>query len=254
MQVSSGLRLILVSLFSAAALASSSCGSTTTTVINENPGAAAHDFLSASPYSTLTIEIQSVTGYAPTSTAVTNLQNFLAARLNKTTTNVVSETIASPGQTSFSIDDVRRIESANRTHFASGSNIVAYFLFLDGNSTSDTSSGSILGQAYGPSSMVMYEKTVKNNSGSIGGVSTAVLESTVLEHEFGHILGLVNTGTTPQTAHQDSAHGAHCSVTSCLMYWSVETTQGLGNILSGGGTVPALDANCIADLQANGGK
>jgi hypothetical protein len=37
------------------------------------------------------------------------------------------------------------------------------------------------------------------------------------------------------------------------MYWSSETGGGISNMVSGG-TAPKLDAQCIADLQANGGK
>ncbi len=66
------------------------------------------------------------------------------------------------------------------------------------------------------------------------------------------LLGLVNTGTTPQTDHQDHAHGAHCTQTSCLMYYQVDTSNFLANLL--GGTVPSLDAACVQDLKANGGK
>jgi hypothetical protein len=37
------------------------------------------------------------------------------------------------------------------------------------------------------------------------------------------------------------------------MFWTAETGEGLLNMISGG-NVPSLDAECLADLQANGGK
>jgi hypothetical protein len=37
------------------------------------------------------------------------------------------------------------------------------------------------------------------------------------------------------------------------MFWSSETGKGITNMVSGG-TAPQLDAQCIADLRANGGK
>jgi hypothetical protein len=37
------------------------------------------------------------------------------------------------------------------------------------------------------------------------------------------------------------------------MYWSAEGGTNITNIVNGG-IVPQLDSQCIADLQANGGK
>ena len=72
-------------------------------------------------------------------------------------------------------------------------------------------------------------------------------------HEFGHILGLTNLGSDLQSNHEDASHPKHCNVESCLMFWAAETGSGIGNMISNG-SAPQLDAQCIADLQANGGK
>ena len=69
---------------------------------------------------------------------------------------------------------------------------------------------------------------------------------------MGHILGLVDIGSPMQTNHKDAAHGNHCNNTNCLMYYASETTDVLGFLITG--NVPVLDANCRADLTANGGK
>ena len=73
-----------------------------------------------------------------------------------------------------------------------------------------------------------------------------------MNHEFVNILGLVNNGTTPQSTHQDTPHGAHCSDDTCLMYYQADTSDMISNLL--GGKIPELDAACLADLKANGGK
>ena len=70
-------------------------------------------------------------------------------------------------------------------------------------------------------------------------------------HEIGHILGLVNNGAAMVTAHEDGDNRAHCTNTNCLMYYTIETT-GLMNMLNN--NIPQLDANCINDLRASGGK
>ena len=79
------------------------------------------------------------------------------------------------------------------------------------------------------------------------------METTVVSHEFGHILGLTNLGSDMQEDHEDDAHPKHCDVEICLMYWATESSAGLDNMLNMT-SAPQLDAQCIADLQANGGK
>ena len=129
-----------------------------------------------------------------------------------------------------------------------GSQLGVYFLYTDGGYTE----GNVLGIAFRNTSMCIFGKTIHDNSGGIGQASRTKLESTVLEHEAGHILGLVDVGTAMQTNHKDAGHGSHCNNTNCLMYYSSETTDVLGFLITG--SIPTLDANCKADLKANGGK
>jgi hypothetical protein len=109
-----------------------------------------------------------------------------------------------------------------------------------------------LGIAYRNTSVALFGKTIRDNSGAIGQVSRTKLEATILQHELAHLLGLVDLGTPMQTAHKDAAHGNHCTNNSCLMYYASETTDVLGVLLTG--NVPSLDAACAVDLRANGGK
>jgi predicted Zn-dependent protease len=132
--------------------------------------------------------------------------------------------------------------------FTTGDEIGVYFLYTNGNFTENN----VLGAAYRNTSMVLFGKKIHDNSGSLGQASRTKLEATVLEHEFGHILGLVDIGSPMQTNHKDAAHGNHCSNTNCLMYYASETTDILGFLVTG--NIPAFDANCAADLHANGGK
>ena len=124
---------------------------------------------------------------------------------------------------------------------------------MNGEYDKNTSSGKVLGVAYRNTSFVIFEETIKSFSTGVLAPSQFTLESVVINHEFGHILGLVNVGSAMQNNHQDVAHGKHCSEEDCLMFWTAETGEGLVNMLSCG-SVPNLDSQCIADLQANGGK
>lgn len=224
-------------------------------------GAAAHDLLSADKYQSIVIEIQAMQGFAPTAKAQTALQDFLTALVNKPggVTVVVDPPIPAQNKGAYSLNDVGMLEAANRQNYTSGTRLVAYFLFLDGASTEDDVQGGkrILAYAYQNTSMAVFEKTIQGISGSLPGqASQATVETTVVEHELGHLLGLVNLnpGTPIQSPHQDEAHGHHCNVTSCLMYYSVNTSDVVANLLSLGGAPPVLDSQCRADLRANGGR
>jgi hypothetical protein len=100
---------------------------------------------------------------------------------------------------------------------------------------------------------VIYEKTVQGFSDSAFEPDRSLVETTVITHEFGHILGLTNLGTALQSDHEDPEHQKHCVVENCLMYWTAESGSGISNMISGG-SAPKLDAQCLADLKANGGK
>ncbi|MGG9960965.1 M12 family metallo-peptidase [Ferruginibacter sp. SUN106] len=212
-------------------------------------GASANDLLSAANYTSVKIEIQYMPGFAPDAAAINNLTAFFNSLINKPGgITVVQSQIASANKVVLSLTDIATIEKNNRTVFTSGNQLGVYFLYTDGTYTESA----VLGLAYRNTSMCILGKTVHDNSGSIGQASRTKLESTVIEHEAGHILGLVDIGSPMQTNHKDAAHGNHCSNTSCLMYYSSETTDVLGFLITG--TIPLLDANCKADLHANGGK
>lgn len=221
-------------------------------IANENNklvGASANDLLSASKYNSIVIEIQYMPGFQPDAIALNNLASFLNALINKPGgISIVQKQIPSTGNAVLSLNDLATIEKNNRTVYTSGSQLGVYFLFTDGN----YSEANVLGLAYRNTSMAILGKTIHDNSGGLGQASRTKLESTVLEHEFGHILGLVNIGSPMQANHQDGAHGNHCNNNNCLMYYASETTDILGLLITG--NIPPLDVNCKADLTANGGK
>lgn len=212
-------------------------------------GASAHDLLAASTYTSVKIEIQYMPGFAPDAAGVNNLVAFINSLTNKPAgITVVQTQIPSTGSVVLSLNDIATIEKNNRTVYTSGNQLGVYFLFTDGGYTQSN----VLGLAYRNTSLCILGKTIHDNSGAIGQASRTKLESTVTEHEFGHILGLVDLGSPMQTNHKDAAHGNHCNNSNCLMYYASETTDILGFLITG--SIPTLDANCKADLTANGGK
>jgi hypothetical protein len=209
-------------------------------------GTSANDFLSSSNYSSLLLEIDYMPGYAPDATSVTNLVTFLNTFINKPGGISVSQKqVVSSGKTSLTLDDIVKIERTYRSAFTGGSVLAAHILIADAG----YSSGDILANSYWNTSTCVFGKTMYNNSGGSGQVTRAQLLTTLLEHEFGHLLGLVDQGTPMINAHKDIGNGAHCNNTHCLMYYAIETDASALN-----NTIPSLDDNCMADLKANGGK
>ena len=225
--------------------------------INNNKqatGSSSRDLLSGDTYKSIVIELVYVQGFEPSATAISNFTSFLNARTNKSGgITVVKRAIASPGKATFTNQEIVAIEDANRTKYNTANQIAVWALFIDGASASDSGNSFVLGTAYRNTSFVIYEKTIQGLSDSPFEPNRSLFETTVITHEFGHILGLTNLGAPLQSEHEDTAHAKHCNVESCLMYWSAESGSGVATMLSGG-SAPQLDAQCLADLRANGGK
>ncbi len=226
-----------------------------TEMTNQQPtGTSANDLLSDNTFTSMVIEVVYVEGFEPTQAAINNFVAFLAARIYKPNGIIVEKReIISPQDTPYTTIDIAAIEDANRTKYNTGNQIAVWAFFADGESASNSNSEIVLGTAYRNTSFVIYEQTIHGLSDSPLEPNRSTLESTVIAHEFGHILGLTNLGTDLQSNHEDSSHPKHCNVESCLMYFAAESGSGVMNMLATG-SVPQLDAQCIADLQANGGK
>ncbi|TDE44384.1 membrane metalloprotease [Flavobacterium rhamnosiphilum] len=220
----------------------------------QQTGSSSNDLLSDKKFKSMIIEVVYVAGFEPSSTAISNFVTFLTARTYKPNgINVIKRSIPSPGNSPYTDAEIVSIEDANRTKYNTSDQIAVWAFFADGKSSKDTDTGVILGTAYRNTSFVIFEQTIQGLSDSPFKPSRNVLETTVITHEFGHILGLTNLGTALQSSHEDAEHPKHCNVNTCLMYWSSETGSGIGNMVSGD-AAPQLDAQCIADLRANGGK
>lgn len=213
------------------------------------PGASAEAFLTASRFTDLQIEIDYMPGQEPSAEAVSGLQTFLEERLNKSSISITTTEVPSGGGGTYTLSEVRSIEESNRDSYteASGSTLYAYALILDGKYTEEK----VLGIAHYNTSTALFGATVASITGSPPVTpSRNIVEGTIFNHEFAHLLGLVGSGSPQQTDHR-TENTPHCSTESCLMEPAIENTGFFENF---GGEVPVLDDLCIQDLQANGGK
>ncbi len=225
--------------------------------INDNKqatGSSSNDLLSDNQFTRMEIELVYVDGFEPTQETINNFISFLESRTYKPDGILVEKRkITSPGIDKFSIEDIADIENENRKKYNNGNTITVWALFVDGESDKNDNNNVVLGAAYWNTSFVIYEKTIREFSNSPTEPKRSILETTVITHEFGHILGLTNLGAPLQSDHEDNEHEKHCNVESCLMYWEAESGSAINNMINSG-SIPQLDPQCIADLRSNGGK
>lgn len=212
-----------------------------------NPGEAAEDLITDETFTRMVVEIDYMEGHEPQAEAIQSLEAFLKAWLDKSdiTVRPPSE-IPGGGQESYSATEVRELEQEHRDSFSDreSGTLNLYTLILDG----EYSQANVLGIAYYNTSMALFGATIAETSGGLGGPSRSHVESTVWQHETGHLMGLVNAGTEMQQEHQDDENGAHCTNEECLMYYAFQNANLFRTIF--GEEVPELDAFCQEDLAA----
>lgn len=225
-----------------------------TQAANKKPlGTSANDLLSNVNFNSLTIEMVSVKGFEPNVKAVEGFKTFLNERLLKPDGITINQrTVPSSKRAPFSLEEIIRIENETRTIFNTGDDITVYIYFADGSSINDSSNNITIGSSYLNTSIVIYEEAIRKLGNSLDSPAISTIETAVLNHEFAHLLGLVNNGTTVRSAHEDTDSKGHCNVANCLMAASMQFPSKMMEVLGNG--VPVLDPKCIADLRANGGK
>lgn len=160
--------------------------------------------------------------------------------------------VASSGKSPFSIEEIADIEKKERQQYNTGDEIVVWIYFADGKDEEDNNEKRTLGSAFRNTSIVVYEKSIENFANQRGAPSKEILEATTLEHEFGHLFGLVDLGAPLLSDHEDPENDHHCKVSGCLMNAELEFGSGIVDVVNNG--VPELKDACLQDLQAAGGK
>lgn len=91
----------------------------------------------------------------------------------------------------------------------------------------------VLGVAVDASTVAIFGETVDDAEGPIfNRPSAEEIENSVLVHEFGHLLGLVNLVYQSPVDHEDDEHKGHSSNEDSVMYWAIESAN-IGNIITG---------------------
>lgn len=104
----------------------------------------------------------------------------------------------------------------------------------------------VLGVAVDASTVALFGDTIQNADGPFGRPSVEDVENSVIVHEVGHLLGLVNLVYTSPVDHEDDDHPGHSSNEDSVMYWAVNSAD-LANIFFS--SLPnEFDENDLADL------
>lgn len=273
--------MLILGLFLGCSKKNNSNGSSDSEDVNKSQnllavGDSARDLLANDNFSNLLIEVAYVQGFRPTDETMITFENYLRERTFKENIEMRYVALPSPNQEDLTIQEVANLEEENRTAFNDGDTLAIYIYFADApDADDDPDSGIVtLGSVYRNTSMVIYGSTVRTLAASSLLVSLADVESTTINHEFGHLFGLINLGTPTVNDHEDiqlddngdpvlDASGnpvgnRHCSVEACLMRAELEFGMGIMGMLesmaSKGLAIPVLDPECILDLQANGGR
>ena len=130
-----------------------------------------------------------------------------------------------------------------------------YVLFLDSYFQDDSGVRmDVLGVSIGNTGVIaLFKPVIKSTQSTLFPNLVRFVEQTTLVHEFGHAVGLVNNGAPTTTAHQDTAHGAHCTNDACAMYWQNEGAAAAVDFAKRyvtSGTTVIFAADCLADIDA----
>ncbi len=231
-------------------------------------GDSASDILGNDTFTDLLVEIAYVEGFRPTTQTMNTFETFLRDRTFKENIEIRYLSLPSPNQESLTIQEVANLEDQNRTAFNDEGVLAIYIYFADApDETDDDATGLLtLGSVYRNTSMVIYEQTVRELAAQSVLVTVTDVESATLNHEFGHLFGLVDLGTPMINDHEDESEDEngnlvgnnHCDIEGCLMRAELQFGGGIMSMLesmaSRGLAIPSLDAECILDLQGNGGR
>ena len=232
-------------------------------------GESANDILSNNTFDKLLIEIAYVTGYRPTSLAMTDFITFLKQHSYKENIEIIYNELPSPNEEKLTLEEVDELEKKNRTAFNDGTTLAIYIYFADAPSDGDVEEEDLvtLGAVYWNTSMVIYEDTIRKLASKSIYVGVEDIETATLNHEFGHLMGLVNLGSAPVNEHEGTTTDDdnnqigdnHCTVEGCLMRAELQFGSGMKKLLEqrtskGLASIPGLGPECLLDLQANGAR
>jgi hypothetical protein len=205
-------------------------------------GAMARTYLRRSPATALTVEVDWVSGRDPSSSALDHLASILTRELHKPGgITIQRDDRISSSRTRWSVADLTALERTNRHAHSSGSRATIWICYVGG---SYADSETALAVTFSASSVAVFRDRFDDATTAL--ILASEVERSVLVHEAGHLMALVNIGYRSRFDHEDPAHPHHSNNTASVMYWAVEDVS-VRNLLRGGPPADFDDAD-RADL------
>jgi hypothetical protein len=201
-------------------------------------GQLAPDVLRADRSSAVTVEVRAQDGVSLRQATLDHLTGVLRSVTGKAVS--VDPGPAVPGGArEWSADDLRAEADRDGTRPQGGGAVVLRILVVHGSLGGDTG---VLGVSVRGDTAAIFVDQVEASGSVLTG--SASIESAVVTHEAGHLLGLVDLFL--HTGRQDPDHPGHSTNQGSVMYWAVESSL-VGQLL-GGGPPQDFDADDLADL------
>ncbi|CAM9892686.1 unnamed protein product [Chrysoparadoxa australica] len=162
--------------------------------------------------------------------------------------------IGAKGKTSWTSTDIYNLAQGYGSSSTSDKGVLKVFFLKGVFANSEGNQPGVLGVQLSNTMVVaIFKDNIEAIRSSQGLTVARFSEQAVLIHEFGHALGLVNNGITPQSDHHDSSHGSHCTQKSCVMYYLNEGSTDLGEFIRNyilTGDEDLFGNQCLQDLHS----
>jgi hypothetical protein len=192
-------------------------------------GAMARTYLRRSPATSMVVEVDWVRGRSPSQSSLDHLASVLRRELDKpggVTIERGNEIAA--GKSQWSLADLGALEKTNRSRHSRSGRATMWFGFVDGTFAANENA---LAVAFSASATAIFRDRINAATSSL--VLAPEIERSVLVHEAGHLLALVNIGYRSRFDHEDAQHPNHSNNPESVMYWAVEDIS-VRDLLRGG--------------------
>lgn len=192
-------------------------------------GSLNHQYLQAKTFSRLIVEIDYIDSVPPNQNSTNTFVSTIRQKVDKPEGIVFSgENSIKAQKNNYSVQDLLDIAKTHRSNYSQGNSISLYVLYVNGELAENPNA---LGIALNSSMFVIFKDKISKATTAL--VFEPEIEKAVLNHELGHLWGLVNINYQSSIDHEDKEYPHHSNNKESVMYWAVEDLS-VASLLRGG--------------------